>query len=88
MDALMDPETFTTAVAGFAGYAGPEVLRNVIDGRIDLPNEAYGLAVIGGVNAVDVPYSGAVSVGAGVHTVEAAAERLEVRETIVGIGGA
>ncbi|WP_436924963.1 hypothetical protein [Halosimplex amylolyticum] len=86
-DALMDPEVYTQAAAGFAGYAGAEVAQNLIEPHFDAPDEAYGLVVVGTTAAVDVPYGTAIGIGGGAHTVEAAAERVGVRETIVNIGG-
>lgn len=86
-DALMDPDTFVQAAAGFSGYAGAEIAQNLIEPHFDAPNEAYGLVVVGTTAAVDVPYGTAVGIGGGAHAVEQAADRLNVRSTIVNLGG-
>jgi hypothetical protein len=86
MDSLMGSELYVQAAAGFAGYAGASVAQNVIDGRMDLPDEAYGVGVAAGSKVVSLPYDGAICVGAGVHAAEAAAERFGIKSTLVNAG--
>jgi len=85
-DPLMDTETYYQAGAGLAGYMGGFVAENVIDSRVDVPDELYGIAVIAAAGFSGVPYAEEIMVGGGIHAAESAAERVGVRSTIVNLG--
>jgi hypothetical protein len=86
---LAETSTYTEMVgAGTAGYMAPYVVDNLADrfAPIDVPDEACGLAVIAGAEVADVPYKRPMQFGAGVYTGERAAERVDVKDTIVSVG--
>jgi hypothetical protein len=84
---LTDSETYMMAGAAGAGYMGAGIAKNVIDSRFDAPDEVYGLVVIALAEMTGAAgYKMAVQAGAGAHTAEAAADRLNVRDTIASLG--
>jgi hypothetical protein len=90
-DVLMDRETYTTAIAGLAGYMAGYVARNLVENRasIDVPDEAYGLGVIALTEVTGAAgYKRPVQTGAGVHSAEMFADRVGVRDTVMALGGA
>ena len=87
-DAIMDAELWTRAAAVTAGYFAPTVLRNLIGGAVpDMADqrELYGVAVVG-AGQMSPMYANEISLGGGIHTVDAAAERFDVKGTIVNAG--
>ncbi|WP_435349002.1 hypothetical protein [Haloarchaeobius sp. HRN-SO-5] len=86
-DALADDDTWSDAAEVAAGYIGPMAFANVAEGatRFDIPNEAYGLA---GIYAGEQIGRRAVSVGSGVYTLDALAQRFGVKSTVTQFGGA
>ena len=75
-------------IALLAGFFAPTVLQNLAGGVV--PNavdkrEAYGLAVVAG-GQFSPKYSTELSLGGGVYTADAAAERFGVKSTIVNAG--
>lgn len=88
-DVLTDTGTYTEMVAaGGAGYMAPVVAENLGNRFVpmDVPSEAYGLAVIAGAEVAGVPYKRAVQTGAGAYTAEQVAERVGVKSTITNLG--
>lgn len=87
-DTIMDAEMWTRVAAITAGYFAPTVLRNLIGGAVpdtvDQP-ELYGVAVVGGGQMAPM-YQNEISLGGGIHTLDAAAERFDVKSTIVNMG--
>jgi hypothetical protein len=89
-DVLMDSDTYVEDVgAGFAGYAAPSVVDNLLDRTIgmDVPDEAAGLAVIVLAEMYGGAYKRPMQAGAGAYTGEAFASRVGIRDTVVNLGG-
>jgi len=85
-DALADDDTWMDAAEVAAGYAGPMVGANVLEGSMpfDAPNEAYGLA---GVAAGEYAGRRMVSVGSGLYTLDALARRAGLKQKVTRMGG-
>jgi len=79
---------WTRVAAITAGYFAPTVLRNLTSGFV--PNavdarETYGLAVVG-AGQLSPMYADEISIGGGVYTADAVAERFDIKSTIVNAG--
>lgn len=86
-DELADGDFWVEAALVFVGYLAPNVAANIIESRgPDLPNELYGVGV-GAANEMLTSQRG-VTVGAGIYTVDALAQRLNVKSTVTNLGGA
>ncbi len=85
-DALADDDTWMDAAEVAAGYLGPGMVANVAEGStpFDIPNEAYGLA---GIAAGEKMGRRMVSVGSGVYTIDALAQRFGLKNRVTSFGG-
>jgi hypothetical protein len=85
-DTLADDEFWMDAAMVFIGFIFPIVLANVIEGMadMDLPNELYGIGVAGAASVGDYRM---VSVGGGLYTVDALAQRGEVKQRVSNLSG-
>ena len=83
---LADDETWMDAAEVAAGYAGPMVGANVLEGSMpfDVPNEAYGLV---GIAAGEYGGRRMVSVGSGLYTIDALAQRAGLKRKVTQVGG-
>lgn len=86
-DALADDDVWTDAAMVAGGYLIPAVGGSALENtmNIDLPNELYGAAGI----AVNEMFIGEqmLTVGSGVYTVDALAQRLGVKNSVTSLGG-
>jgi hypothetical protein len=84
--ALADDDTWMDAAEVAVGFAGPMIAANVLEGStpFDLPNEVYGLAGVAGGEMVDRRL---VSVGGGLYTVDALAQRFGLKSSVTNLGG-
>ena len=87
-DQVVEFDMWERVLAILAGYFAPTVLQNVLGGSlpgvVDEP-EAYGLAVVAGGQFAPA-YETELSLGGGLYTAEKAAERFNVKSTIVSVG--
>lgn len=86
-DELADSDFWMDAAHVFAGFVLPNIAANIIESRgPDLPDEAYGVAVVAGN---EMFYGETmVSAGGGLYVVDALARRAGVKTTITSLGGA
>jgi len=82
-DELAQTENYLMAGMVLAGLAAAVVLGNVVDPRMDLPDEVYGVAVAAGgyIMGYDLAAIGGLS-----HTGLALAERVGVKATVENAG--
>lgn len=86
-DALADDDFWMDAAMIFVGFLAPNVAANVIEGRLgqDLPNELYGVGTAAAAEMFTDQRM--VSVGAGLYTVDALAQRFNVKQRVTALGG-
>lgn len=87
-DQVMSFEMWQEVAAILAGFFAPTVLRNLTQGMV--PNtvdyrEVYGLAVVAG-GQFSPMYGNQISVGGGLYAADAAAERVGIKSTVMGVG--
>lgn len=84
-DTLAESEFWIDAAMVFAGFILPIIAANVTESYgPDLPDEIYGVAVVAGNEAF---YGESmISVGGGLYTVDAIAQRAGVKGTITQLG--
>lgn len=84
---LMDPEVWTRAFAVGGGYAGASVAHNLLDNRlpVDVPDEAYGV-LTAAASTYAPAYETEIMLGGGLHTADQAADRFDVKDTILSVG--
>ncbi|MCU4716866.1 hypothetical protein [Halapricum hydrolyticum] len=89
MDVLADPDMWETAAATAGGYVASSIAQNMIDGRtgFDVPNEAYGLAVAGVGYGYSPMYRREIATGGLIYTVDALAQRFDVKQSVTNLGG-
>lgn len=87
-DTLMDSGMWEDAAVAVAAFFAPTVLNNVADDYVpmDVPDEAYGLAVIAGAEFLPRQYRNPARIGAGVYALDQAAERVGIKSTVVSVG--
>lgn len=85
-DQLADDEFWMAAATVFGGFLLPSVVANVVErtDTVSPPTEAYGIAVIVG-NEMFVGER-MLSVGGGVYTADALAQRFGLKETVTEMG--
>lgn len=87
-DQVIEFDMWETVLATLAGFFAPTVLENLAGGAMpDVVDhsEVYGLAVVAGGQFLP-KYQTEVSIGGGLATADAAAERFGVKSTIVNAG--
>ncbi|MGB9987313.1 hypothetical protein [Salarchaeum japonicum] len=86
-DTLLDADEWESIAATLAGYLAPTVARNVIEGSapFDIPDEAYGLAVMFGAGYSPM-YTREIQVGGGLYTADKAMERFGLKQTVTNLG--
>ena len=85
---VIDIDMWERVLAILAGFFAPTVLQNLLGGAVpDVADqrEVYGLAAVAG-GQMAPKYSTELSLGGGVYTADAAAERFNVKSTIVEAG--
>lgn len=82
---LADADVWEQAAAVTGGYLAPTLVRNVTEGQtsMDVPDEAYGAAVMMGSRYSPV-YSGEIAVGGGLYAIDKALERFGLKQTVTG----
>lgn len=85
-EAIADDDFWMTAVMVFVGFLVPNIVANVLEGglSIDLPNELYGVATVAGAEMFTDQRM--VSVGGGLYTVDALAQRFNVKQRVTDLG--
>lgn len=85
---IADADMWEEAAAVLAGFLLPSIVRNIAEGRtsFDIPDEAYGLAVMVAGNYSPM-YSGEIMLGGGVYSADKALERFGLKQTITAMGG-
>ena len=88
LDELADPEFWSQAGAVFAGFMGPTVVRNIAEPNTpwDIPDEAYGVAVVAGAQYAPKSYQKELMLGGGLYSVDKLAERFNLKQHISGVG--
>jgi hypothetical protein len=82
-DAITSVDMYREGAMILAGMGAAVVAKNVIDSRMDLPDEVYGLGVGGAGAAMNYPMMAA---GGFSYSLVKAAERFGVRETVTELG--
>jgi hypothetical protein len=87
-DQVLNFDMWEEVAAMLAGFFAPTVLRNLTSGVV--PNavdyrEAYGLAVVAG-GQFSPAYASEISIGGGLYTADALAERAGIKSTVMGVG--
>lgn len=85
---VIEFDMWERVLAILAGFFAPTVLQNLAGGIVPAAadkREVYGLAVVAG-GQMAPKYSTELSLGGGVYTADAAAERFGVKGTIVNAG--
>jgi len=82
-DELAQTDNYMMAGMVLAGLAAAVVVGNLVDGRMDLPDEVYGVAVAAGgyIMGYDL-----VAIGGLGHTGIAVAERVGIKATVENAG--
>lgn len=85
---VADFDMWETAAATTAGFMVPHIIANVVESRagFDLPNEVYGIAVVAAGQMAPM-YGAELSMGGGIYSVDAAAQRVGLKETVTNMGG-
>jgi len=89
-ETLADAVTVEMIATLGAGYMAGTLLKNTIEGRTDLdvPDEAYGIAVAGGAGyLLDGDYAKHAIIGGGLYTGDKLAERIGIKSRIESVGG-
>lgn len=83
---IADDEFWMHAAMVFGGFLLPTVVANVVENfaGVDAPNEAYGVVLIVG-NEMLIGER-ALSIGGGVYTADALAQRFGLKETVTEMG--
>ena len=85
---VIEFDMWERVLAILAGFFAPTVLQNLAGGIVPTAadhREVYGLAVVAG-GQLSPQYSTELSLGGGVYTADAAAERFGIKSTIVNAG--
>ncbi len=87
MDALTESDTWVDAGYVAGGYLVPAVGGSLLEGTmgVDLPNELYGVAGIAGSEMVVGERM--MTVGSGLYTVDALAQRFGLKNSVTSLGG-
>lgn len=85
---MLDFDMWEEVAAILAGFFAPTILRNLTSGFV--PNsvdyrELYGVAVVAG-GQFSPAYQNELSIGGGLYTADALAERVGVKSTVMGVG--
>lgn len=88
-DTLADTDLWAEAAAVGAGFLAPTLVRNVAEPNtgMDIPDEVYGLAVVVG-GQYSPMYGDMITLGGAVYTTDKLLERLDMKQSIPGTGGA
>ncbi|WP_231184721.1 hypothetical protein [Haladaptatus sp. DYF46] len=87
---LADTDTMQDIATLGGAYMAAVILKNTIDGRmsIDVPDEAYGIAVAGGANyAASGETAKFGMLGGGLYTLDALARRVGIKAKLQNAGG-
>jgi len=82
-DELAQTDNYIAAGMVLAGLAAAVVVGNLVDGRMDLPDEVYGVSVAAGAYVMGYE---TVAIGGLGHTGVALAERVGVKATVENAG--
>jgi len=82
-DELAQTDNYVTAGMVLGGLAAAVVVGNLVDPRMDLPDEVYGVAVAGGAYVMGYE---PVAIGGLGHTGIALADRVGVKATVENAG--
>jgi hypothetical protein len=87
-DVLADDGFWTDAAMVFAGFLAPNLVANIVEGRLgsDLPNELYGIGTAAAAEIVGGRSYRMVTVGGGVYTADALAQRFDLKQTVTTLG--
>ncbi|WP_336001448.1 hypothetical protein [Halorientalis halophila] len=88
-DALTDEDTVARSAAVAGGYLGSSMAQSTLEGAapFDVPNELFGVAV-GGLGYAYAPmYGEEILMGGVVYTLDAAAQRVGVKQSVTNLGG-
>lgn len=87
-DQVLNFDMWEEVVATLAGFFAPTVLRNITSGvvpdAVDY-RELYGVAVVAG-GQFSPAYSNEMSIGGGLYTADALAERAGIKSTVMEVG--
>jgi len=84
-DKLADSETWEQVVVLGAGYMGGTLLKNTVEGRMDVdaPDEVYGVAIVAGSTYfLDGEYAKFGSLGGALYTADALATRFGIKSKV------
>jgi len=83
-DQLADMDFWYDSSVLFAGFLAPTLIKNTLEGRLnkDLPDEAYGAAVVVIAEIVLDEYKRMAQLGGGLYVVDALATRFNVKSRI------
>lgn len=87
-ETLMDFDMWEEVAAILAGFFAPTVIQNLVGGYVPSMidhNETYGLVVVAG-GQFSPAYSNEISIGGGLYTADAAAERFGIKGRVEGVG--
>lgn len=82
---LADADMWEEGGAALAGFLAPTLARNALEGSIgmDLPDEAYGVAVVA-LSQFSPAYEEYVAIGGAAYTGDKLLERFGLKQTVTG----
>jgi hypothetical protein len=85
---LADADMWEEAAAVLAGFLAPSIVANVAEGNtpFDVPDEGYGIAVMF-LAQYSPMYSGSLTLGGGMYSVDKLLQRFGLKQTITQMGG-
>ena len=88
-DALADMEMWADVAAIGGGYMGASLAQATLESSMpfDMPNEGYGVGVAAAGVYVDMDYSNEVAMGGGLYTLDALAQRANLKQRVTSMGG-
>ena len=86
---MADPEMWTDVAAIGGGFMGASLAQSTLESSMpfDVPNEAYGVGVAAVGLYVDADYTDKVAMGGGLYTLDALAQRAELKQKVTSMGG-
>lgn len=88
-DAVLDDEMWLEVAAVGGGFLAAGAAQSALEGALpwSVPNEVYGIVVALAAMQVDIPYAKQMAMGGGLNTLDAAAQRVGIQESVAGFGG-
>jgi len=85
---IADADMWEEAAAVLAGFLAPSIVANVTEGSLgfDAPNEVYGVVIMF-LAQYSPMYSGQLTLGGGIYSVDQALDRFGLKQTITQMGG-